>query len=149
MKKLLFAIGLALAVSVILPGCKTPTLEPGGLYNPTNAIGQVLYNNTGFALADTTYRLTYETALAVFAYERNNRKVIWDLSPQVKKSLDRIRPTVVDIDHRWAMARKAYRANPTPAGLSTLQSILDEIQKLLPIIQQQLAPVYSTLTLKP
>lgn len=143
MKAILSVIALC---AVLACGCKTATLEPGGPYAPTNSVGQVLYNDAGLALADASYKMAYDTMFAVFKLERDNRQAIWDISPTVKRALDGIRPQVVEIDRRWAAARKLYKAAPTPAGLSTLQTILAEIQRLLPVVQDQLVPVNATLT---
>ena len=147
-KSIMAAIALALAVSIplsITTGCKTPSLETGGVYAPTNSFGEVLYNDIGLVLADSSYKFSYETVLAVFAYERNNRQAIWDISPDVKHALDVLRPKVVAIDRKWVNARLLYKANPTPAGLSVLQTVLAEIQRIVPVIQSQIDPVYSKL----
>ena len=146
------AIALALAVAIpisITTGCKTPSLETGGVYAPTNSSGQVLYNDIGLILADSSYKFAYESVLAAFAFERNNRQVIWYISPDVKHGLDVLRPQVVAIDLKWVNARLAYKANPTPAGLSVLQTVLAEIQRIVPVIQAQINPVYSKLTNNP
>ncbi len=145
MKKLLLIAPLLLFLAAV--GCKT-TLEPGGAYAPTNSLGQVIYNDTGLALADTSYKLAYETTLAVFRFERQNRAALWAISPEIKHTLDKARVQVQGIDRRWAEARQMYKLNPTPAGLSVLQTVLAEIQRILPIVQAQLDPVYSTLTVK-
>lgn len=129
-------------------GCKTSTLEPGGVYAPTNAAGEVIFDDRGLALADATYKLTYESALSVLAYERNNRVAIWALSPEVKRAFDKVRPVVVDINLRWAKARQAYKKNPTPEGLSLMQEIMGEIDRLLPALQTQIDPVKKTLLKK-
>lgn len=138
-------LSIALLLTVIL-GCKAPTLEPGGVYAPTNGVGHVMYNDLGLALADATYKLYYESALAVFEFERNNRLQIWSVSPKVKQELDRVRLQVQEVDLRWAKARKLYRQNPTPAGLSTIQTILAEIQRLAVVAQDQMKPVSETIT---
>lgn len=143
---ILFA--LFLIVTIALTGCKTPRLEIGGVYAPTNSVGEVIYNDIGLALADTAYKFSYETVLAVFQFERDNRQAIWELSSTVKRDLDQLRPKVVEIDRRWAAARRVYRANPTPAGLSTLQTILSEINRIVPAVQAKIAPVYTQLTIK-
>ena len=140
---------LALAALVIgSAGCKTPRLEPGGAYAPTNSVGAVLYNDLGLALADSSYKFAYETTLGVLKFEKDNRANLFALSPKialdVKHALDKVRAQVWEIDKRWAMARKAYRAAPTPAGLSALQTILTEITRLLPVVQSQITPVYAT-----
>ena len=138
-----------LALVLSLMACKTPRLEPGGAYAPTNSVGQVVYSDTGLMLTDASYKLAYETVSAVFKFERDNRITIWNLSPVVKGELDKLRPQVVDIDRRWAMARKTYKSNPTPAGLTAVQSILAEIQRIIPVVQQQMNPIYSKLTKTP
>lgn len=147
---LLFAfVSSLIALVWFAVGCKSPHLETGGLYAPTNAAGQVVYNDLGLALADGSYKLAYETVSAIFKFERDNRAAIWALSPQVKKTLDKARTEAVDIDRRWAEARKLYKAKPTPAGLSAIQGVLLEIQRLIPVAQAQLDPVYSSITKTP
>lgn len=132
--------------------CKSPKLEPGGVYAPTNAVGQVLYNDLGLALTDASYKFAYETALSPLKFERDNRAEIFALSPDVglsvKQSLDKVRAEIWDIDQRWAAARKVYKANPTPGGLTTLQTVLSEIERIIPVVQSQLAPVYQVLATK-
>lgn len=134
----IFLLPLAAGLLLGAAGCKTPRLEPGGAYAPTNEVGTVIYNDVGLAVADAAYKFTYETTLSVFRFERDHRAELWALSPKVKQELDRLRPQVVDVNKRWALARSAYKANPTPAGLSTLQTILSELQRLLPAAQSQL-----------
>lgn len=129
-------------------GCASK-LEPGGVYAPTNSAGVVVYNDQALALADASYQFTYETVQSVFKFERDNRDVIWAVSHDVKHGLDKARPVAVDINRRWAAARNAYKKNPTPEGISTLQSILSELNRLLPVVQQQLEPVKNIKTNKP
>lgn len=136
---------LVLPVAMLGAGCHTPKLEPGGVYAPTNSTG-VVYNDLGLALADASYKFAYESVTALLRFERDNRAAIWEVTPEVKRALDRVRPEVVAIDRRWALARAAYRANPTPAGLGTLQTILSEIQRVAGAAQAQLDPVYHQLT---
>lgn len=150
MKKTLSALFFAIVCAGILTtSCKTPKLESGGPYSPTNEVGQVIYNDVGLALADASYKFAYETVLGVMEFERKNRAAIWAISPDIKKGLDAARPQVVDIDRRWAESRQLYKANPTPAGLNTIQQILAEMKRILPIIQKQIDPVYNTLTKTP
>jgi len=146
MKKLLL---LTLFAATIFCGCKTPTLEPGGAYAQTNALGQVVYNEIGLALADASYKLAYETIQTVMKFERDNRDAIWKISPQVKTQLDILRPQVVAVDLRWATARQSYRLNPTPTGLSTIQTVLDEVQRFIPVVQSQLQSATIALTSQP
>ncbi len=122
---------LALLSVCLLCGCKTPKLEPDGAYK----------GDLNLALADASYKFAYETTIAVFQFELENRAELWKVSPSIKHGLDKLRPEVVKVDKRWAIARRAYKANPTPQGLSNLQTILAEIQRLLPAVQSQLQPL--------
>lgn len=140
------ALAVVIAVCTALGGCKTK-LEPGGAYAPVDPAGNVLGTDTGLALADASYKLAYDTMFAVFKYERDNRAELFALSPRVKHGLDALRPQVVAVDRRWAIARSTYRVNPTPAGLGTLQTILAEIQRLLPVVQAELAPLGAAVVL--
>ena len=146
MKKYIYGIGLV--IGLIGLGCNTAKLQEGGVYAPTNAVGQVIYNDLGLALADATYKLTYTAILDIFKFERDNRKIIWDLSPEVKKSLDIARPQVVAINRRWAASRKVYRQNPTPSGLNDLQLIMAEINRILPVVQANIEPVKNKIVIK-
>lgn len=146
MKKLIAIIGLAAALLLSTNlGCKTPSLEPGGAYALTNELGQVIYNDIGLAMADATYKFTYESTLALLRFERDNRREIWAISPEVKRQLDKLRPKIVSVNHEWAVARSEYRLNPTEAGVTRLQSILKQIQQLLSVIESQLEPVNNKL----
>lgn len=133
-------------------GCKAPKLATGGVYAPTNSVGEVVYYDLGLALTDASYKFAYETALSPLKFEKDNRTAIFALSPSVglavKQALDKVRAEIWTIDQRWAAARQAYKANPTPAGLSTLQTILAEIERIIPVVQSQLAPVYQVLATK-
>lgn len=138
---LLVALVALVAMGLALTACKAPHLEPGGAYAPTNSVGVVTSNDVGLALADASYKFAYESVVGVFEFERANRAEILKLTPSVKEELDKLRPQVVAVDQRWALAHRAYRANPTPAGLSTLGTILAELQRLLPVVQSQLGAV--------
>jgi hypothetical protein len=144
---LLTLIGGMAALALSSISCKTPHLEAGGSYAPTNAQGQVIYNDVGLALADASYKYAYNQIFDVMKFERENRKTIYAISPtgelNFKHALDRLRPMVVEIDKRWAFARRAYRLNPTPAGLNDLQTALAEIQRFVPVVQSQLVPINS------
>lgn len=134
MKKIISLIGL-LAMLAAFTGCHSVQLESGGAYNPsptTLAPEQALY------VSDAAYKLSYDAVDAVLLFERNNRAQLQAVSTKIKTALDGIRPTVVDIDHRWALARQVYKANPTPANLTVVQNILAEIQRLVPVAQSQL-----------
>lgn len=137
MKRLLAALVLTavLALAFVTPGCKTSTLEPGGAYSPTNAVGEVVHNDIGLAMSDASYKFAYESALTVFQFEKDNRAALWAVSPEIKHTLDKARPVVVDINVRWAVARRSYRQNPTPASADALTAIVSEMQRLLPAVQ--------------
>jgi hypothetical protein len=131
-------------------GCAGPkTLEPGGVYAPTNDAGELITNERGLALTDASYRFAYDTALSVFRFEREHRAEIFDLSPvigqKIKTALDGARATVWEVDQRWARARLAYRLNPTPAGLTTLQTVLSELERIIPVIQSQMVTLTQAL----
>lgn len=138
MKKFLGLIAvLGLAASLLI-GCKH-TLQPGGAYAPitvtTNTAGVVVTNATAlpdltFYEVDAAFSMAYAALDGVFTWERDNRAVLWSISPQIKKTLDGIRPTAAQIVKDYAVARAAYKANPTPAGLATLQTILAKAQQL-------------------
>lgn len=148
MKKILVALSAAILLSLNV-GCKTPTLEPGGVYTQVDTNGTVVYSDLGLALIDASWKLSYETVISVMNFERENRAILWEISPSIKQSLDSIRPMVVDIRFRWYSARKIYEANPTPAGLTTMQAILSEIERLIPVVQAQIEPARSTLGINP
>ena len=136
-----FLIAVAFA-SLLWAGCRTPQLETGGGYHPTEATQPetVLY------VTDAAYKFAYTTVQGALKFERDNRKEIAAVAPQIKPALDKIRPVVVDINLRWAQAREAYQAHPTAAGLSTYQRTVAEIERLMPIVQQELEPYFAKLT---
>lgn len=128
-------LGLSLMVFI---GCKA-TLEPGGAYAParvtlsTNADGTLanaVMADKGLYLVDASFDLAYQTAQTVFETERKNRAFLQSLSPDIKKTLDQLRPQVVLAVKKFAVARTAYQQSPTPAGLSSLQTILSELQQI-------------------
>lgn len=137
MKKFLSLIAVLGLAAGLLLGCKH-TLQPGGAYAPvtvtTNTSGVVVTNT---ALADLTFyevdaafSMAYAALDGVFTWERDNRVAVWAISPQIKKTLDSIRPQAAEAVKQFAVARAAYKANPTPAGLATLQTILAKAQQL-------------------
>jgi hypothetical protein len=138
-------------------GCKTK-LESGGAYAPAtfsaDAAGAVSVTpksapQLGLYVADAAYKLAYDIVDGVLKFERDNRADVEKISPKIKIALDAVRPVAWDIDQRWAKARQMYQANPTPAGLSNIQTLLLEIQRLIPVVQEQIAPVFSTLAKSP
>jgi hypothetical protein len=114
-----------------MTGCGKATLESGGAYAPVDANGVAIVRpDLAFFEVDSAYDLAYSAVHAVFKFERDNRALLWKLSPDIKHTLDKARPQAVSANVRYAQARKAYLANPVPANLSTLQTILAEMQSL-------------------
>ena len=114
-------------------GCKSGKLEGGGFYAPnsTNAAGiATAHPDYKFFICDLAFSTAYSAVDAAFTFERNNRKLLWKVSPEIKHALDKIRPAAWSTVQRYARARSAYLTSPTPAGLSTLETVLIEIQKL-------------------
>ncbi len=126
---------------VSITGCHTTKLASGGAYAPTIAGTTNAASNPdlGLYFADAAYKLAFDAVDGVFKFELANRAQLQKVSPAIKTNLDKIRPTAWQIERRWALARAAYRANPTPAGLSQLQTILSEISRLVPVAQSQLS----------
>jgi hypothetical protein len=128
---LLLAAGLA---SVCAPGCATK-LAPGGAYSPaiTNANGQVILTerpDLKLFAADAAFQISHSAVDTAFRLERENRELLWQLSPSIKHKLDEIRPRAQMAVRKWAIARKAYLAAPVPANLSQLEAALAEMQRL-------------------
>lgn len=127
-------ISLGLAALIFVPACSTP-LETGGAYAPatTNAAGEVTAlaapDKTFYAI-EASFALAYDACQTVFKFERDNRLVLWQISPEIKHTLDRIRPQALDAVRRYGLARTAYKANPIPANLSGLQTVLAQLQAL-------------------
>lgn len=115
-------------------GCKS-TLEGGGAYAPvtTNVDGTVTPTQApdkAFFVADAAFYLAYSAVDAAFTFERDNRSRLWDLDPNIKKSLDKVRPQAVQARNEYIHAREGYLLHPTPAGLSTIQTALAKIQQV-------------------
>lgn len=105
-------------------GCRNPSakLEPGGAYT-------VPAPDYAFYTIDAAYDLAYSSINAAFKFEYDNRAYLFGVSPQIKHTLDSIRPQALDADKQYLAARAAYIANPTPAGLTGLQAILAKVQQ--------------------
>src|ERR1700743_2643116 len=109
---------VAIATCLAVVGCKSPTLEAGGAYSgsvlATNATtgtvstNQVSASDMPFEVADAAYKLAYQAVDGVLLIEFKNRTALLAAFPALKPALDKIRPTIWDIDQRWALARKTY-----------------------------------------
>jgi len=129
----LFAIGYCL-LAISLTGCGHKTLEAGGAYAPaiTNVDGTLTATAApDYALLalDSSYDLAYETALTACRFEQRNRVLLRQLSPGIKKQMDQVRAEVWKLDGQWAVARKAYLAQPVAANLDPIRRILAEMQR--------------------
>lgn len=121
-----------------LAGCKK-TLEAGGAYSgsvlETNLAGGVVTNQVAapdlaFYTTDLAFSSVDSLIDGVFNWERANRAFLWGRSPDIKRGLDKIRPTAWEIRKQYVLARETYKANPTPAGLDTLGTLLAKLQQL-------------------
>jgi hypothetical protein len=140
MKNFKTAAALLIVTAISLAAftaCKTPKLAAGGAYTSpiTNTVGTniVITSQSDLALytADASFDLAYTTINSVFLIERNNRDYFWKLSPQIKRTVDKIRPIAQQVVNDYSAARTAYLANTTPAGLSGIQAILAKLQQLV------------------
>jgi hypothetical protein len=135
-RKLIGITALSLmTLGLIGTGCHRATLQPGGAYSPgtTNDAGIFIPTqmpDITFYQIDAAFDLAYSTVDAAFKFERDNRLLLWKVSPQIKHTLDTIRPKAQDISVRYLLARSVYLMSPTPAGLTKLQSILSEISNI-------------------
>lgn len=129
MKRALFALQLVV-LSFLLLACKS-TLQPGGAYAPVDAQGNALVApDMSLFVVDSAYQLAYQATDTVFTAEKNNRDLLWKVSPNIKHTLDIIRPQAVKANADYLAARAVYLANPTPANLTGLKAILAKVQQL-------------------
>jgi len=153
---ILITVLLANAIICLTPGCKG-SLAPGGAYSPglttltTNADSTITTNfvataapDFAFYVADSAFSIAHSTADGVFNFERNNRAALWKISPKIKLTLDSIRPSADQAVHEYAVARTAYLASPTPAGLTTLQTALAKTQAITTSATTAIADYYTT-----
>lgn len=124
-------VALTVVPIVAITGCGHATLEQGGAYAPatTNVDGSVVITQRPdfeFFVVDEAYQLAYDSINTTFEFERNNRAWLWQISPEIKHSLDKIRPAAQTARVKYAVARAAYLQNPVAANLSTLQTVLEE-----------------------
>lgn len=123
-------LGVAGLVLTGPTGCHTTRLEQGGAYALTNTVPDMQ-----FFVVESTYDIAYSSVLAVMKFERDNRLMLWNISPQIKHTLDGIRPKVVEADKAYVAARASYILNPTPVGLTPLNESLQKMQQLLATAQ--------------
>lgn len=139
--RLRFAV-LTFAITALclapLTGCKSNKLAAGGAYAPANPVvtdGATNWVATAapdpvFYSTDLAFDFAYTLVDTAFTFEKNNRQLLWSLSPEIKQTLDKLRPQAAAVVNAYTAARKRYIANPTPAGLSQLTTLLSQIQNL-------------------
>jgi hypothetical protein len=130
----IFTLSIMCACIALTPGCATK-LEQGGAYAPitTNADGTVMATaqpDIGLFAADASFDLAVSALDTAFKFERDNRALLWKISPEIKHGMDAIRPKAVEVKLKYAVARSAYLANPIAPSLDTLQQVLAEAKAL-------------------
>lgn len=105
-------------------GCRA-TLETGGAYAPAGQQADM-----AFYAVDGAFDLAFSTVDAAFKFEKQNRAQLWKISPNIKHTLDKIRPEASQVVRQYLTAREAYKKNPTVEGLSDLETALATIKRL-------------------
>jgi hypothetical protein len=120
-------------------GCGSQTLEQGGAYNratfTTNADLTVTTNaiaapDMTLYKADAAFDFANTSILSATQFERENRALLWSISPDIKHKLDDLRAQYVVIAKEWAVARKAYIASPVPANADSMTTVLAKIKAI-------------------
>lgn len=129
--KVLFFLG----VLSLFTACGPARLEPGGIYAPgivaTNGVVTPTQQpDPAFYYTDASFALAYSAVDAAFEFERNNRVMLFKVSPDIKHTLDKIRKEAVLARDKYLAARRIYLANPVPPNLTQLESALEKIQQL-------------------
>lgn len=108
-------------------GCVTEKrLEVGGAYAGTAELAA----RPELFVLDASFDLAYAALDATFKHEKANRALLWKISPNIKRGLDKIRGQAGIVKGDYALARKIYEDNPTPAGLNEMQTALNKLQVL-------------------
>lgn len=127
-----------LAASLFAVGCQK-TLAPGGAYNQyqTNATTGAVSSvpDKAFYASDSAFWAAYSALDTIFNIERDNRDLLWSVSPDIKHSLDSIRPTASQVLQGYLKARAKYIQTPTPEGLTGIEAILAELQRVVSAAQ--------------
>jgi len=122
---------VAVVASLVVVGCSSTKLESGGAYAPVDVSGNAIVKpDPAFYVIDAAYAVAYATVDGVFKFEQDNRLFLWQVSPNFKQALDKIRPEAVKVRDDYARCRLAYKANPVPANLTQLQTALARVQQL-------------------
>lgn len=144
------AIVLLCGMALGMVGCVggNARLEQGGAYAPvdfvvsTNSAGIISTNvvelqQADFALfeADAAFNTAASAVQAVFRLERDNRALLWSISPKIKGELDTLRPAAWKAITEYTVARAAYLANPIPANLTPMETLTSQIEAILAAAQ--------------
>jgi hypothetical protein len=131
MKKLITLLSCTVLLCGAVIGCKSPKLELGGAYAPVGPDGVArIAPDVGFFAVEASFKLAHNAIRTVFDFEMENEAMLWRISPEIKRTLDKVRPQVNDAILVYARARDAYLASPTPAGLSNLEFALAKVKQL-------------------
>lgn len=127
MKKILNVVLLTAALFLWTGAtCNNARLETGGAYAPVGQQADIAFYST-----DAAYDLAYTAIDTIFTFERNNRDALWKISPDIKHTLDGLRPQAWEVNKQYHVAREAYKKVPVPDNLTVLQQVLAKMQKLL------------------
>lgn len=125
MKKYLSLIIIAAALVGFGFGCSTERLEIGGSYAQPGQTPDLILFQT-----DSAFDLAFTATQATFKFERDNREMLWKVSPDIKHSLDAARPTAFQCGQEYQRARAAYLLSPTPEGMDTLKTVLSKMSSI-------------------
>lgn len=133
---------ILVAMTCFLAGCATK-LAPGGAYAPasatitTNELGTVtvIFTPTSapdllFYGTDAAFMMAYSIVDAAFKFERDNRAMLWKISPDIKHGLDKLRPEATLVKRDYINARAEYVKNPIPPNLTLLEGVLTRANRL-------------------
>ena len=134
---------LVACLPLLFCACKSVNLAPGGAYAPTNTTTLVSTPDVKLFTADASFRLAYTLLDNAFAFEQTNRLMLWNISPDIKHGLDKVRPEAQKAVLAYANGRAAYLAAPSPAGLTGLQNIITTVQQMGATVTAILSSVFA------
>ena len=116
---------LPLVALLAFTGCKSgkTELEPGGPYG----------TNTYAYRADLIFATAVKTIQDGMKWEYENRQVLWDFNPGIKKAFDSLRVELPNAELAYRMARKNFLTDPIEPNASSVEHALVEIRRLLKI----------------
>lgn len=135
MKK--YGLLLALLLPFVMGATCNKRLEPGGAYaplpvtDPVTGVVTAQVADMPFYTVDAGFAMAYATLDGVFKWERDNRMALWSVSPNIKHTLDQLRPRASAVVVEYVQARAAYKKLPVPANLTVMQQVLAKMQQLL------------------